>query len=546
MSRPAPEPGLGRFAAPFAVALILLAGELPASAQTFQEEMAQRLHEPPATNERALTTHLALGEFYRAREFAPLWLDGGVMNPKARTLAAVLKRSDEHGLRPEDYLEPVREAAGGGLAALEVALSRTLVRFGWDLAHGRIEPDAVDVGFDIQLEPLDVDALLAAAAGPGELTRILAGLAPASDSYEKLRVALAQLRHQAAAGARPGLPPGEILEFGMAGPAVTALRDLLRATGDLPADVDGLPESDPVEPAGAYFGRALEAAVIRFQTRHGLEPDGRVGPRTRAALGTPLAVRIEQIEVNLERLRWMNGDLGERHVMVNLADFALEVVDRGERLFAARVVVGAPYHRTPVFSGDMTYIEINPYWNVPPSIARNEILPAVQADPTYLVREDFEVLSDWSHEAQVLDPSLIDWRAVEPDQLSFKFRQRPGPRNALGRIKFMFPNRFNVYLHDTPARTLFSQRVRSFSHGCIRVEQPEVLANLLLDQAGWDRAMIDAAIAADERQVVRLEQPVPVHLTYLTSWVDDAGRLQFRDDIYARDEALRAAIEGAS
>jgi murein L,D-transpeptidase YcbB/YkuD len=208
-------------------------------------------------------------------------------------------------------------------------------------------------------------------------------------------------------------------------------------------------------------------------------------------------------------------------------------------------VIGAPYRRTPVFSGEMTYLELNPYWNVPPSIARNELLPKIKADPGYLAANDFQLLSDWSDNARVLDPHAIDWSAVHPDTFTYKVRQGPGPGNALGHIKFMFPNRFNIYLHDTPARGLFAQEVRDFSHGCIRVQDPEMLAAFVLDrQPGWSEEQINAAIATGQRQIVTLDQPLPVHIAYLTTWVNKDGSVNFRRDVYGRDAILAAALFG--
>jgi murein L,D-transpeptidase YcbB/YkuD len=198
-----------------------------------------------------------------------------------------------------------------------------------------------------------------------------------------------------------------------------------------------------------------------------------------------------------------------------------------------------------VFSGDMTYVEINPYWNVPPSIARNELLPKIKADPGYLAANNFELLSDWSESASVLDPRRIDWSRVRPETFAYKVRQGPGPGNALGHIKFMFPNQFNVYLHDTPARSLFSRDERDFSHGCIRVQDPEQFgAFVLAKQPGWSLAQIEAAIATGKRMIVPLDTPLPVHLAYLTAWVNKDGSVHFRRDVYGRDAILAAALLG--
>jgi murein L,D-transpeptidase YcbB/YkuD len=297
----------------------------------------------------------------------------------------------------------------------------------------------------------------------------------------------------------------------MTGPRVALLRARLQASSDpeearLAAAISG---------ATQFYDEALNAAVIRFQDRHGLAQDGKVGAKTRAALNVPIGARIQQMVLNLERRRWMPDDRGARYVFVNLADFELKVVHEPRTVFDTRVVVGAPYHRTPVFSAEMTYLEINPYWNVPRSIARNELLPKIREDPGYLAANDFELLSDWSESAAAIDPRSVDWSRITPETFAYRLRQRPGDGNALGRIKFMFPNRFNVYLHDTPARHLFEEAERSFSHGCIRVEQPESFGAVVLARDGWPLERINAAIARGERTIVSLKEPLPVHIAYL-------------------------------
>ncbi len=249
--------------------------------------------------------------------------------------------------------------------------------------------------------------------------------------------------------------------------------------------------------------------------------------------------------LNLERRRWMPDDRGDRYVFVNLADFELKVVHEPRTVFDTRVVVGAPYHRTPAFSAEMTYIEINPYWNVPPSIARNELLPEIKEDPGYLAANGFELLADWNDGAAAIDPWAVDWSRITPEDFAWRLRQRPGDGNALGRIKFMFPNSFNVYLHDTPARHLFDEAERSFSHGCVRVEDPESFGAVVLDgQADWSLERIKVAIASGERMIVALEEPLPVHVAYLTAWVNKDGTVHFRNDVYGRDARLSEALLG--
>lgn len=242
----------------------------------------------------------------------------------------------------------------------------------------------------------------------------------------------------------------------------------------------------------------------------------------------------------------MPDDLGQRHIFVNLADQLLKLVDEPRTLLDMPVVIGKPFQRTPVFSHAMTYVEVNPYWNVPPSIAREELLPKIRKDPGYLRKHNYVLFSDWSAAATEVDPLTVDWQQVGGGSFPYKIRQDSGDGNALGRVKFMFPNRFNIYLHDTPAKALFSRSERAFSHGCIRVQDPPLLAEMVLATTpGWDRARVDAVIVSGERTVVTLAEPLPVHITYLTSWVNKDGSVHFRNDVYERDATLARALLGA-
>jgi murein L,D-transpeptidase YcbB/YkuD len=321
----------------------------------------------------------------------------------------------------------------------------------------------------------------------------------------------------------------------MADARVVQLRQRLMSSGDLT-----LEGPDP-----EIYDTALVQAVERFQLRHGLEADGVVGAKTLEALNAPVQQRIDQILINMERWRWMPDDLGDRYILVNLAGFELDVVEDGSTVLDMRVVVGKTYRRTPVFSGRMTYLDFNPYWHVTPTIARKDILPKIQADPGFLKTDGMRVFDGWGEDAREINPEIVDWSLIEPKTLTFKFRQDPGPKNALGRVKFMFPNQFNVYLHDTPSRDLFQRTVRTFSSGCIRVERPLELAEYLLhDDPGWSRARIDSVIAAGKALTVVLPKAIPVHLTYSTVWFGEGGTLHFRDDIYGRDALVAQALFG--
>ena len=255
--------------------------------------------------------------------------------------------------------------------------------------------------------------------------------------------------------------------------------------------------------------------------------------------------RIAQIRINLERWRWLPVDLGERHIVVNIAGFRLFVVDSGRTVMTMRAIVGRPYRNTPIFTDVMTYLVFSPYWHVPSGIAGRDILPKIQKDAGYLRANGFQVFRGWDSDRPI-DPGTVAWASLTRANLPYRFRQDPGPQNALGRVKFMFPNDFSVYLHDTPSRDLFNETSRAFSSGCVRVEQPADLAMYLLnDPVGWDRHAIDSAMNQRRERTVRLRASMPVHLLYWTAWAGDDGTLEFPIDIYGRDARLRRALDQA-
>ena len=493
-------------------------------------------------------------DFYERRNYEPAWSgENGFTN--ARGMIQAIRQSADDGLLPEHYhlgmVEDLLDRADAArkrensldpatLADFDLLLTDSFVTLARHLSAGCVNP--------LTLEPVrslpadrDLSMLLSNALEAHSIYKTLRDLAPAEPGYAALRNAL--LHYRKLAGQETGrkrkdrllsVSAGPLLKRGARSPRVAQTREILIFLGDLDR---GSGEAED------FFDSPLERAVTRFQKRHGLKGDGIVGPSTIEALNVPIAERVRQLVVNLERMRWEERQRGERYLIVNIARFELDLVEQGNVVLSMKVVVGKPYLDTPVFQGKMTYLVINPVWNIPSSIAKKEILPLVKKDPSYLEKEDISILRGWGEDEKEIDPRSIDWNKVTASSLDFRFCQEPGPLNPLGRIKFMFPNTFSVYLHDTPARNLFSKNVRTFSHGCIRVEKALELAGYLLQgDPHWTRKDIEAAIENGETEEVRLPRPVSVYMVYVTSWVDKDGSVEFRQDIYKRDAKLYEAM----
>lgn len=392
------------------------------------------------------------------------------------------------------------------------------------------------------------------------------GIPPEPPRHAVLLAALADrlsaMQAIADAGGWPSLPDDLRLEPGDDTPAVAILRQRLTisgeyggpaATGAATAEPSAAtePPTATILPLGAtaspdthsetYYDEALANAVRRFQENHGLEIDAIVGRQTVATLNVSAARRVAQMRVNMARLADLPTDLGQRHIIVNVPGFEAFLFDGDTLALRSRIIVGKDQQQTPQFTGLVTQVVVNPFWNVPDSIARNEILPKLVKDPDYLAKEDMEVLEGWQANTQSLDPMTIDWAALLAEgRMPYHFRQRPGPRNALGQVKILFPNEHAVYLHDTPSRGLFNRRVRAFSHGCMRVDKIVELATAVLGQ-DWTTDRLQNLIDRSESKTIRVSLKMPVHVIYLTSWVDpETGVLQFRNDLYDRDDkALR-------
>jgi murein L,D-transpeptidase YcbB/YkuD len=491
-------------------------------------------------------SYVLVKSFYEGRKYQPAWVEDGSMT-QADVLLKAIEETYDDGLTPAYYhLKLIRSLTArvkkglisdrARLADLDVLLTDAFITLGCHLSGGCVDPVTIKSQWFAKRSSLDVASVLEQALEKKRIREAVMKLRPQQASYDRLRQALAVYRSLMMRGEWPQVSGGHLLRRGSVSRRVVELRKRLAASGDI---ADGVTDGEGV------FDADLEEALMSFQKSHGLNADGIVGPETLNALNVPLKKRIRQIELNLERLRWILGNVEHREIVVNIANFELYVVENGKSVLSMKVVVGEPYLHTPVFTAKMTYLIINPSWNVPDSIARKEILEEIRKKPDYLTKENIQVLKGWGAREEEIDSLEIDWSSITPGNLPYRFRQKPGPLNPLGRIKFMFPNKFNVYLHDTPARGLFSSNVRAFSHGCTRIEKPLELAEYVLrGDPNWTREKLLAAIDEGTEQKVNIPHPLNVHFLYLTAWVDEKGTLQFRNDIYGRDKLLDEALHG--
>jgi len=479
--------------------------------------------------------------FYEQRGFRPAW----TRPAQTQALIALIEQSSTHGLDPADYhAAALRRLAGAPVAASAEAradreLLRTdaLVRLAYHLRFGKANPRELYPGWNFtrSLGTIDPVQAVEEIVAADRLADAVERYAPRHEQYRRLREVLARYRAIEMMDGWPPLPSGPKLERGMEDPSVVVLRQRLLASGDLRAD-----RTDSAIAPAARFDDALDAAVRRFQARHGLEVDGIVGRRTRAALDVSVAERIDQLRVNLERQRWIARDLMSEYLLVDVAGFAARLYLDGQLAWSSRAVVGRPYRKTPVFRATMESVVLNPTWTIPPTILKEDVLPKVAKDPGYLANHRMQVVD---MEGRTVDASRIEWGRYPKEGFPYQIVQAPGGDNPLGRIKFLLPNPHSVYLHDTPTAKLFSAPERAFSSGCIRLEQPLALAERLLDDpVRWSAPAIDIALATGATRTLPVRRRVPVLFLYFTAETDANGTVHFRRDLYGRDPRVLAAL----
>ncbi len=484
-----------------------------------------------------LSSGAFVAELYALRDFRPIWNTA----ERRAELWTELAEAARHGLRPEDFstgeLAALAVAADTGTpadaAAFDIAATEAATRLLHHLYYGKVDPATLDAGwaFEGAFRPGQPATMINQYLEVATYPALIDDLDLVHPVYLRMKDGLARLEDIAARGGWPRVPDGTALKPGMDDPRVPVLRERLVASGDLAEARSG----------GMRYDADLEEAVKAFQVRHGLDPDGVIGTRTFEALNRTVRERIAQMRVNLERARWTLRGLGDDYVLVNIAGAETFVVRSDRVVWRTRSIVGQAYRETPLFQDQIRYVEINPTWTVPRSIFLRDKLPRIREDLSYLARGRYSVVD---RNGATLDPTLIDWWSDSP---AVTLVQAPGPDNALGLIKFMFPNPHSVYLHDTNDRGLFARADRNLSSGCVRVEHPFTLADLLLAGSGeWSPERLDRILASGRTTRIDLPRPMPVVLTYYTAWVDETGALQFREDVYGRDQAVLAALDGVA
>ena len=487
-----------------------------------------------------ILTRPILLEVYADHGFEPYWTQPG----HVQELMDLIDQSADHGLDPADYnalllhrlvLQQSRSPAAQLEAEEEILLMESLLRYGYHRRFGKVKASSLDPDINFRRELFHdqpPSVTIEQALGASSLTDFIQMVAADGPVYRHLQDALDRYRDIAEAGGWPTVAEGPTLRKGDQDARVAAIRQRLTVTGDLPAGTSTTSRD---------FDRDVERAVVFFQARHSLDDDGIVGKQTLEALNVPAKVRVNQLKLSLERLRWVNQEAVDTLVAVNIAGFRVFFYKDGQLEWSTRAMVGKHYRKTPVFRGDIAYLEFNPTWTIPPGILRNDTLPSIKKDPNYLASKNIRVID---RNGKFVDPSTVNWNQYSKG-VPYTLRQEPGPNNSLGTVKFIFPNEHFVFLHDTPHRELFAHSERAFSSGCIRVEDPLKLAELVLDQPDkYPRSELEQIVASRKTQRINLSPKVPVVIVYLTASVDPDGAVRFYKDIYDRDLRVLDAMNG--
>lgn len=493
--------------------------------------------------EEKIFVKTALGSFYKYIDYKPAWTDPKALNEAIEALEG----SFEDGLVPEDYhldvlasiVEKIRNSDREGIidyewiAKFDLLLTDALLLYAYHLMEGKIDPHSLDVhwNFGYAELPGGDGKLLAQAIKNHTILEELHKLRPQIDDYADLKRELSEYRVIAEYGGWTKIKAGGKIEPGDSDPRIINIRSRLETTGDL----SNLNDMD-----SELYDQSLEQDVRSFQDRHGLDNDGVIGKASFAAMNVPVEEKIDQIRVNLERFRWVMHNLTDNYLVVNIARFRAYLVRDSSLAYSTNVMVGTEQNETPVFKAPLKYIEFNPTWTVPRSITVKEMIPKMKKDHSYLSDRNM-VLLDGS--GNIVPMSSVDFASISANKFPYTIRQEPGPGNALGEVKFIFPNKYAVYLHDTPSKYLFSKASRSFSHGCIRTQNPITLAEVMLEGSSWDKQKIRETLESKKTSRAYLDEPMDVLLLYWTAGLYEGDRVFFFPDIYKRDGAILEKLD---
>lgn len=475
---------------------------------------------------------------YRFREFKPFWIENNILNPSLYKLVDILEEAGSHGLNPiyyhtstiKDYLA-IQQPSTQQLAELDVIATIALSSYAHDLSIGRYEPQLIDPNWQLDAPTSQWSELLYLNS-TSDMVNYLPQLAPRHPNYQVLQKWLVYYQDIANKQKDIRVSAGVPLSLGDQGPRIAQLRARLVQLGDIRFSTRTIQEDK--------FDKKVKQALINFQRRHDLKADGHAGSQTIEMLNVPIELRAKQIAYNLERWRWLPSELEAERIWVDLTDYKVHTI-LNDQHSTMKAVIGKKERKTPVFKGQMTYMVANPTWRVPHRIAQESLLPKLHTNPNYLLEQGYKVYSSWTVGAKELDSSQIDWKKITPQKLKYRFEQTPDEGNALGLYKFMFPNRNEIYLHDTPAKHLFKESNRAFSSGCIRLEEPDLFANNLI--AGSKQVeVLQNAIQSKQTKVVSLPKQLPVYIVYFTVVPDRNGMPGFRKDIYERDKLMEEAM----
>ena len=533
------------FASALLLGWVLLSAQSVSANSQYALGNAVYTHEAPQINVIKVLSNSTLPlknevtKLYELQGFDLIWSDGSKYNDNARQLVELIQQAERYGLNALDYdLEFIQYFLDATsvdprlLNRSDVAFTHAYIKLASHINHGKTSsPQSASEQQSVIL------STLSNAVNQQTIGAAIDQLQPSNSNYTNLIKALDRYRQLELSEKGPTQLKARSLQIGDRATEVVTLRNKLHHLGDY---IGNDLQSD-------LFDEDLAVAVSHFQIRHGLEADGILGRKTIRELNIPLLHRIQKLEINIERARALSNVEENRYLLINIPAYQLYLYENDKIAFQSRVIVGKKKHKTPQLSSQLTKVILSPYWNVPRSIARDEIIPELKNDPQYLAKNNMKLFGRLNNQTYQVNPEAIDWSAIDPANSTFRIRQEPGAENSLGQIKFIFPNRHSVYLHDTPARNLFAQPRRAFSHGCIRLEDPFGLAEILLSSGNdtYSKGDLQYLAKKSRSKIVELTQPVPIHITYMTAWADEHGVVHFRPDIYKRDSQFAATLYNA-